>query len=151
MHARWQRLKNYAAQLTVVCNTICAKWLHMAQRLTDPRSPDHFQNGQTATDGLYQGPTAISKDAINIVRRIKLLGFNAVRLPFSMRDLINATAADFHWGVNNCLNIAQNDIIQSVTNPAAAPIPSTSSHFPTHTLPHLHFSRMVGVFPPRGG
>ena len=39
-------------------------------------------------------------DALNTARRMKLLGSNAVRLPYSMADLINATAGDFHW--TNC-------------------------------------------------
>ena len=76
------------------------------------------QNGQTATDGLYQGPTALSQDVVMIARRIKLLGFNAVRLPFSMADLINLTARDFHWTA--CQNVAQADIIASVKNPGVA-------------------------------
>ena len=74
-----------------------------------------MQNGQTATDGLYQGPTALSLDVLNTVRRIKLLGFNAVRMPYSIKDLLNATARDFHW--SSCANIRQADIIRSVTNP----------------------------------
>ena len=69
----------------------------------------------TATDRLYQGPTVLSMDVINVIRRINLLSFNAVRLPFSMSDLINLTNRDFHY--TYCQNIAQSDIIQSVTNP----------------------------------
>ena len=38
-------------------------------------------------DGLYQGPTATTLDFITVVRRIKLLGFNTIRLPFSMQAL----------------------------------------------------------------
>ena len=60
-------------------------------------------------------------DAVNVLRRIKLLGFNAVRLPFSMQDLLNLTAHDYHH--TNCQNIAQGDIITSVTNPDVA-VPS---------------------------
>lgn len=63
----------------------------------------------TAMDRLYQGPTAPSMDVINVIRRINLLGFNAVRLPFSMSDLINLTNRDFHY--TYCQNIAQSDII----------------------------------------
>jgi len=55
-------------------------------------------------------------DIVNVIRRIKLLGFTAVRLPFSMQNLINDTARDFQWTA--CQNIAQSDIIASVTNPA---------------------------------
>ncbi len=58
----------------------------------------------------------VRADIVNVIRRIKLLGFNAVRLPFSMQNLINDTARDFQW--TNCPNIAASDIIASVTNPA---------------------------------
>jgi hypothetical protein len=30
-----------------------------------------------------QGPSALTLDLVNVVRRMKLLGFNAIRLPFS--------------------------------------------------------------------
>ena len=40
-------------------------------------------------DGLWQGPTALTMDYVNVVRRIKLLGFNAVRLPFSMQVTVS--------------------------------------------------------------
>jgi len=55
-------------------------------------------------------------DIVNVIRRIKLLGFTAVRLPFSMQNLVNDTARDFQWTA--CQNVAQSDIIASVTNPA---------------------------------
>lgn len=62
---------------------------------------------------------------------MKLLGFNSVRLPFSMTDLVNATSRDFHWTA--CQNIAQADIIRSVSNPTIS-VPAgalrSSSHFP---------------------
>ena len=50
------------------------------------------------------------------VRRIKLLGFNTIRLPFSMSDLMNGTARDYQWA--SCPNIAQSDVMSSVTNPS---------------------------------
>ena len=74
-----------------------------------------LQNGQTATDGLYAGPTALSMDAVNIVRRMRLLGFNAVRMPYSMQNLINSTARDFQF--TNCPNIAASDLLASVAAP----------------------------------
>ncbi len=52
---------------------------------------------------------------MNVVRRIRLLGFTAIRLPFSMQNLINDTARDFQWTA--CPNIAASDIIASVINP----------------------------------
>lgn len=36
-------------------------------------------------DGLWKGPSALTMDYVTLVRRLKLLGFNAVRLPFSMK------------------------------------------------------------------
>ena len=86
-----------------------------------------MQNGQTATDGLWQGPTALTQDVLNEVRRMKLLGFNAVRLPYSMADLVNLTATNFRYA--SCANIAQADIIQSVTNPGVTlPAGAPSGH-----------------------
>ena len=40
-------------------------------------------DGMTA--GLWKGPSALTMDFVNVVRRLKLLGFNAIRLPFSMK------------------------------------------------------------------
>ena len=50
-----------------------------------------FNNGQTFLEGLWEekgmGRDAnIHKDFAHVVLRLKLLGFNAVRLPFSFRD-----------------------------------------------------------------
>ncbi len=44
-----------------------------------------FETGATFVDGLYQGPTALTLDFITVLRRIKLLGFNTIRLPFSLK------------------------------------------------------------------
>ena len=93
---------------------------------------DVAQNGQTATDGLWQGPTALSQDAINIVRRMRLLGFNAVRMPFSITDLLSSNIRDFHWLA--CKNIAQADLIQSVTNPGVG-VPPGAPDTPTRLPP----------------
>jgi hypothetical protein len=35
-----------------------------------------------------QGPSALTLDLVNVVRRIKLLGFNGVRLPFSFTGVV---------------------------------------------------------------
>lgn len=46
------------------------------------------QNGKTMVDGLDAGnSTWIAADFATVVYRLKLLGFNAVRLPFSFSDL----------------------------------------------------------------
>jgi len=46
-----------------------------------------FNNGQTAVDGLWAGGTSFATDFNTIVYKLKLLGFNAVRLPFTFSDL----------------------------------------------------------------
>lgn len=46
------------------------------------------QNAKTMADGLDAGnSTWIAADFATVVYRLKLLGFNAVRLPFSFADL----------------------------------------------------------------
>ena len=50
-----------------------------------------FDCGATMTDGLWGGRDAVAQDFANVVYRIKLLGFNSVRLPFSFRDLYGAS------------------------------------------------------------
>lgn len=42
-----------------------------------------FETKNTSVDGLWQGPSSASMDMATVVRRIKALGFNAVRLPMS--------------------------------------------------------------------
>ena len=44
-----------------------------------------FETDSTMVDGLWQGPNAITQNFQAIVWRIKLLGFNTVRLPFSFQ------------------------------------------------------------------
>lgn len=46
-----------------------------------------FNNGQTALDGLWAGGNAAQSDMATIVHQMKLLGFNAVRIPFLFKDL----------------------------------------------------------------
>ena len=44
-----------------------------------------FETGATFVDGLWQGPTSLTLDFMTNVRRIKLLGFNTIRLPMSLK------------------------------------------------------------------
>lgn len=46
-----------------------------------------FGNKQTMVDGLWIGGSSVASDFFSIVYRIKLLGFNSVRLPFTFDDL----------------------------------------------------------------
>ena len=50
---------------------------------------------------------------------MKLLGFNAIRMPFSMQDLYYATPRDFQW--QYCTNVDDATFIASVTNPNVPP------------------------------
>ena len=45
-----------------------------------------FEVGNTCVDGLWQGPDSATHDFATVVRRIRALGFNAVRLPISFAD-----------------------------------------------------------------
>lgn len=44
-----------------------------------------FETAVTVVHGLWQGPTALTQDFQNVALRIKLLGFNTIRLPFSFQ------------------------------------------------------------------
>lgn len=46
-----------------------------------------FNNKQTMVDGLWIGGSSMATDFNTIVYRLKLLGFNSVRLPFQFEDL----------------------------------------------------------------
>ena len=50
-----------------------------------------MQDGVTMLEGMWFGGGALERDVATITQRIRLLGFNAVRLPFSMQDLFNAS------------------------------------------------------------
>jgi hypothetical protein len=46
-----------------------------------------FENGHTFFDGLWAGESALTRDFEVVAWRVRLLGFNAVRVPFSFADL----------------------------------------------------------------
>lgn len=46
-----------------------------------------FNNQQTMVDGLWNNTSPVAYDFATIVYRMRLLGFNAIRLPFSFKDL----------------------------------------------------------------
>ena len=67
----------YAKHLTPSCLPVCLRVLLLL-----------LQNGKTMVDGLDVGnSTWIAADFATVVYRLKLLGFNSVRLPFSFNDL----------------------------------------------------------------
>ena len=69
-------------------------------------------------DGLWGGSNAIAQDFPTIVWRVKLLGFNAVRLPFSMNDL---------WGMapkgiaTACAGAPASAVVVATTAPVGTP------------------------------
>jgi hypothetical protein len=48
-----------------------------------------LQDGVTVPEGLWVEGSALRRDLAVITQRIRLLGFNAIRLPFSFQDLFN--------------------------------------------------------------
>ena len=89
-----------------------------------------FNNQATMVDGLWGGPDSISFDFANMVYRIELLGFNAVRLPFSFKDIYDLPARNY---TQNCTVATQQAIQQNVTNPSV-PVP------PSKTIPPMIYA-----------
>ncbi|MBA3237641.1 MAG: cellulase family glycosylhydrolase [Parachlamydiaceae bacterium] len=74
-----------------------------------------FNNGSTMVDGIWGGSDTISYDFATVVYRLKLLGFNAVRLPFSFKDIFESTPRNYtQYGTVASLAHIQ----ESVTNPS---------------------------------
>lgn len=74
-----------------------------------------FNNGSTMVDGIWGGPDALSYDFATVVHRMKLLGFNAVRLPFSFKELFHSNPRNYmQYGKPPTLSQIQ----KSVTNPS---------------------------------
>ncbi len=81
-----------------------------------------FNNGQTMVDGLWSGSGAIAGDFATVVYRMQLLGFNAVRLPFSFKDIYNLSPVGF---AGPCQIPTTSQIQASVTNPLIAVVGKT--------------------------
>jgi aryl-phospho-beta-D-glucosidase BglC (GH1 family) len=75
-----------------------------------------FNNGATMVDGLWS-PGGLSSDFATIVYRMQLLGFNAVRLPISFKDLYNLAPRNlvFEYAIPSISQIQA-----SVTNPSVS-------------------------------
>jgi len=72
-------LMKLLAASAAVCTCWCCRLLLLSAAA---------QNGKTMVDGLDAGnSTWVAADFATVVYRLKLLGFNAVRLPFSFSDL----------------------------------------------------------------
>lgn len=70
-----------------------------------------FETGQTMVDGLWQGPTAMTLDFITVTRRIKKLGFNTVRLPFSMTVCFQI---EWFWVHERCCAVAWSRLLPCI-------------------------------------
>ncbi len=101
---------------------LCALTTKGAQIVDSSGEPVHlrgaawpgFQNGSTMAEVSWNDPESIASDFATLVHRMKLLGFNAVRLPFSFKDLFelepDAIANSFSPSPLSALQ-------ESVTNP----------------------------------
>ena len=74
-----------------------------------------FDCGATMADGLWGGKDATAQDFANVVYRFKLLGFNAVRLPFSFRDLYEKSPK---WLNTRCTSVPP-DAVAAQTRPSS--------------------------------
>ena len=73
-----------------------------------------FNTKITMVDGLWAGSDSLSLDFATVVYRMQLLGFNAVRLPFSFKDLFQLLAKNY---THQCRIVTLREVQASVTNP----------------------------------
>jgi Cellulase (glycosyl hydrolase family 5) len=74
-----------------------------------------FNNQSTMVDGLWNSSDSTSFDFATVVYRMQLLGFNAIRLPFSFLDLYQLAPKNY---TQSCTLDSQSQIQASVTNPS---------------------------------
>lgn len=70
-----------------------------------------------------QGDQSITRDIVTIARRIRLLGFNAIRLPFSMADLFTTQPRNF----NGTCNTTPDTTLLAATTPPNVTTPGAPS------------------------
>lgn len=98
-----------------------------------------FENGNTAPDGIWQGSVSITHDLVTIMRRFRLLGFNAIRLPFSMEDLFTRSPRNF----NSSCTVTSDASLQAATTHPGITVPSA----PLRPPYLLHQSRKAVCMP----
>ena len=79
--------------------------------------------GGSMVDGLWEGSSSITLDFPSIVSRFQLLGFNAVRLPFSFANLYGTTQPQSF--TQSCSTDTQGTILKATTDPSAPPSTNT--------------------------
>lgn len=67
-----------------------------------------------ALDGLYIGSDTMTGDYATVLYRLQLLGFNAIRLPFSFQVLFNQQTTSY---TRACTTTSPDDIQNNVTPP----------------------------------
>lgn len=72
-------------------------------------------SGGSMVDGLWEAGSSITGDFATVVYRLKLLGFNAVRLPFSFKNLYGGTPTSF---TQACPTDSVSSVASSTSDPA---------------------------------
>ena len=72
--------------------------------------------GNTMVDGLWIIPDSLTVDFSTVVYRLKLLGFNAVRLPFSFENLFGGVPPKSF--TQSCNTLTQSAIVTATTDPS---------------------------------
>jgi hypothetical protein len=96
-----------------------------------------FENGQTMVDGLWaQTGDATVSDFATIVWRLRLLGFNAVRLPFSFQEF-SKTPRSFVWSwcANDTAKVVSSVVPAGTTLPAGSIPPPLDAPAPPPKTP----------------
>lgn len=79
-----------------------------------------FNNGNTMLDGLTTGNSSATTDFQAVAYQLKLLGFNAVRLPFTFDDVRRMTKDQ---RVVNCSRSSKSDWASRASDPQLSPQP----------------------------
>lgn len=89
--------------------------------------------GNTMVDGLWIIPDSMTVDFATVVYRLKLLGFNSVRLPFSFENLLGGISPKSF--TQSCNTLTQAAIVTATTDPSLTPTgqPPLLSNPPTQT------------------
>lgn len=86
-----------------------------------------FNNDQTMVDGLWAGGTSFGTDFSTALFKLRLLGFNAVRLPFTFKDLeLKAKNKAIP-----CTILPRNDIITKCKALLGTPLPAWIPPYPS--------------------
>lgn len=103
-----------------------------------------FENGQTSPDGLWIGGSSMATDLNTIAYRLKLMGFNSVRLPFTFNYLELAPLPK----KTTCKTASLKDIVTSTFDPSLskkleglAPQPNTLDLIPSGNVCNAYLDR----------